>query len=283
VPYTPDAELRIHYTDRGSGDDAVLFIPGLGMREATWAAHAERVAGSRRALAMDPCGSGDSDAPDRPYTPHTVATDVSAVLDDAGAERVHLVGQSMGGMIAQDFVLRHPERVRSLTLVSSFATTDDWSRSVMSARRRLVEVGGLQLQFAVSIHMVFSPKAFREQREFIASLQQRLVADPPVVHAYLRQIDYVAAHDALPRLHEIDVPTLVVVGRDDVLTSAIQSRELAAAIGGARYEEFEESSHGLIWEEPERFGRLLEEFLETVEASISSPSRFHQPRTRSAP
>lgn len=266
MPHTPDPGPRIHYSDRGDGGDAVLFIPGLGMREATWAAHAERIAGSRRALTMDPRGSGDSDTPDSPYTPDTVTADVSAVLDDAGVECVHLVGQSMGGMMAQNFVLRHPARVRSLTLVSSFATTDAWSRDVLAVRRRLIEAGGLELQFAVSIHMVFSPKSFREQREFIASLQRRLASDPPVEHAYLRQIDYVNAHDALPRLHEVDVPTLVVAGGDDVLTSAIQNRELAQAIRGSRYEEFDESSHGLIWEEPERFGRLLEEFLQTVEA-----------------
>ena len=278
MPLTQGRDVRISYSDRGSSENVVLLIPGLGMREVTWAGHVDRISNGRRALTMDPRGSGDSDTPDCPYTPETVSADVEAVLDDAGVERAHVVGQSMGGMIAQDFVLRWPERVRSLTLVSTFAVNDDWSCSVMAARRRMIEAGGLELQFAAAIHMVFSPRAFRRQRSFIESLRRRLATDPPVPHAYLRQIDYIAAHDNLARLHEVDVPTLVVAGRDDVLTSAIQNRELATAIPGARYEEFEEASHGLIWEEPDRFGALLEDFLATVESSEVSDI----PKIRSA-
>jgi 3-oxoadipate enol-lactonase len=259
MPRTRSGDIEINYTDRGSGE-AVVFLPGLGMSEATWGVHAERVARTHRALSIDPRGSGASDTPDEPYLPETVAADVVAVLDDVGVERAHVVGQSMGGMIAQDLALRHPERVRSLVLVSTFGTTDEWSRALMESRRRLIAAGGLPLQFAVSIHFVFSPKAFRELGPFIAGLQERLSTHPPDEAAYLRQIDYIAAHDALSRLSELTMPVLVVAGGDDMLTSAIQNRELAAA-AGARYEEFAEASHGLIWEEPDRFGALLDEHL----------------------
>jgi 3-oxoadipate enol-lactonase len=173
------------------------------------------------------------------------------------------VGQSMGGMIAQDFALAHPERVSSLTLVSTYATVDDWSRQMLEARRRLIEVGGLPLQFSVSVLLVFSPHAFREIRPFIAGLEERLAANPPDERAYLRQLDYCLAHDASERLGELDVPTLVVAGSHDIITSSIQNRELAGLVPGARYEEFENASHGLIWEQPERFGDLLGEFLGT--------------------
>jgi 3-oxoadipate enol-lactonase len=255
---------RIHYSDRGEGPETVLFIPGLGMRETTWAAHAEVIGERRRALSMDPRGSGDSDTPDSAYTPATAVADVTAVLDDAGVDAAHVVGQSMGGMIAQDFALGCPERVRSLTLVSTYGRPDEWSRGVMLARRRMIDAGGLELQFAISIHLVFSPRSFRRQRPFIASLQERLAASPPVLHAYLRQITYVLEHDAVPRLGEIRLPTLVVAGSHDMLTSAIQNRELADAIPGARYEEFAEASHGLIWEEPERFVAMLTGFLDAA-------------------
>jgi 3-oxoadipate enol-lactonase len=257
-------EAGISYGDRGDGSETVLFIPGLGMREATWGMHAEVISRGRRALTMDPRGSGDSDTPDSAYTSATVVADVAAVLDDAGVDAVHVVGQSMGGMIAQDFALACPDRVRSLTLVSTYARADEWSRGIMLARRRMIDAGGLELQFAISIHLVFSPRSFRDHRAFIASLQERLAASPPVLHAYLRQIDYVLQHDATPRLHEIGRPTLVVAGGHDVLTSAIQNRELADAIPGARYEEFADASHGLIWEEPERFADVLTAFLDDV-------------------
>lgn len=261
---TPDG-ITINYSDRGASDDVVLFVPGLGMSEATWAAHAEAAAASgRRALAMDPRGSGASATPDAPYTPELIAADVLAVLDAAGVQRAHLVGQSMGGMMAQDVALRHPERVRSLALVSTFAATDEWSGNIMAMRRRLIETGGLDLQFAVSLYFVFSPASYRSLRPFIAGLEERLATSPPDRAAYLRQIDYIAAHDATAGLGSVTLPTLVVAGGADVLTSALQGRELAALVPGARYEEFAEASHGLIWEEPERFGALLAAFLERV-------------------
>ena len=149
----------------------------------------------------------------------------------------------------------------TLTLVSTYAVGDEWSRRMMQTRRNLIGIGGLALQFSVSVQLVFSPRAFREIRPFIAQLEKRLADNPPDQRAYLRQLDYCDHHDAASRLPEVAVPCLVVAGSHDVLTSAIQNRELAQLIPGARYEEFEGASHGLIWEETERFGDVLAEFL----------------------
>jgi aminoacrylate hydrolase len=260
MPYALSGDVRIHYADQGTGD-TVVFLPGLGMSHATWAVPAERVGRSHRVLAVDPRGSGLSDKPDKPYTRATVAADVCAVLDAAGVDRAHLVGQSMGGMIAQDFALAHPDRVRTLTLVSTYAVADEWVTRMMAARRRLILAGGLPLQFSVSLLLVFSPRAMREIGPFIAELEARLAANPPDERAYLRQIDYCSGHDAAAALGDLGVPSLVISGSHDFVTSAIQGRELAQLIPGAGYEEFEGASHGLIWEEADRFGDVLAGFL----------------------
>jgi len=256
--------VRINYVESGDGEEAVVLLPGLGMSLQTWAQHADQLSSTYRVLSIDPRGSGESETPDHPYTEATVAADVGAVLDAAGVERAHLVGQSMGGMIAQDFALAAPSRVRSLTLVSTYALVDKWSRRALSARRGLIEAGGLPLQFSVSVLFVFSPRSFRGLDEFIDGLEQRLATSPPDERAYLRQLDYCLEHDATGGLGRLSAPTLVVAGAEDFLTSAMQNRELAEMIPGARYEEFRESSHGLIWEEPDRFRTLLSGFLEAV-------------------
>lgn len=264
MPEALSEGVRINYADAGEGEEAVLLLPGLGMSHLTWSAHAAALAPRYRVLSVDPRGSGASDTPDHPYTAATVAADVAAVLDAAGVERAHLVGQSMGGMIAQDFALAAPERVRSLTLVSTYAATDTWSRRVLTARRGLIDAGGLPLQFSVSVFFVFSPRAFRQIPEFIEGIEARLAQNPPDQAAYTRQIDYCLAHDASAGLAQLDLPTLVVAGREDFITSSLQNRELAALVPGARYEEFDDCSHGLIWEQPERFGAVLASFLAEV-------------------
>lgn len=264
MPEAVSEGVRINYADAGSGEETVVLLPGLGMSHLTWAVHAEALAPRYRVLSVDPRGSGLSETPDHPYTAATVAADVAAALDAAGVERAHIVGQSMGGMIAQDFALAAPERVRSLTLVSTYAATDTWSRRVLAARRGLIEAGGLPLQFSMSVFFVFSPRAFREIPEFIEGIESRLRDNPPDEAAYLRQVDYCLDHDATAGLAEVTAPTLVVAGREDFITSAIQNRELAALIPGARYEELDDCSHGLIWEQPERFATLLAGFLKEV-------------------
>jgi pimeloyl-ACP methyl ester carboxylesterase len=270
MPEALSGDVRINYDDQGDGE-AVAFLPGLGMSHATWAAAARRLARTHRVLCVDPRGSGASDKPDAPLTPATVSADLAAVLDAAGVDGAHLVGQSMGGMIAQDFALEHPERVRTLTLVSTCAAADDWTSRMMAARRNLIETGGLALQFSVSLLLVFSPRAFREIGPFIAQLEERLATDPPDERAYLRQLDYCAGHDAAARLGRLAMPCLVVAGSHDVVTSAIQNRELAELIPGARYVEFDGASHGLIWEEPDRFGDVLAGFLAGAAASDPDP------------
>ena len=116
MPTASSDGATIHYSEWGEGDQTLIFLPGLGMSNQTWATHAEALASSYRVLAIDPRGSGESDTPDHVYTAAVVAGDVAAVMDAAGVESAHLVGQSMGGMIAQDFAIAAPERVRSLKI-----------------------------------------------------------------------------------------------------------------------------------------------------------------------
>src|SRR6266568_1060117 len=132
MPHALSGDVRIHYTVDGDGPP-VLLIPGLGMSAATWTGVGGRLASTHRVIYADPRGSGESDTPDVPYTGEDVAADMVAVLDDAGVQRADVVGMSMGGMIAQHLALEHRDRVRSLTLVSTYAATDEWTRRVLDS------------------------------------------------------------------------------------------------------------------------------------------------------
>jgi 3-oxoadipate enol-lactonase len=251
---------QIYYEESGRGETIVL-LPGLGMATPVWQGLRSRLQGRFRILAVDPRGAGRSDKPDKPYDGETVAGDVAAVLDAVGVGRAHVVGHSMGGMIAQETAIRMPERVASLVLVATYAVADEWTRRVLEARRDIIHGMGLEEQFRLAIHFVFSPKAFRTSRDFIAGLERRVAESPPDERGYLRQLDFCLDHDASDRVGAVSVPTLVISGEDDFLTSRFVGRELAGLIPGARYEEMAEASHGLLWEEPGRFADLVADFV----------------------
>jgi 3-oxoadipate enol-lactonase len=164
-------------------------------------------------------------------------------------------------VIAQEVAIRCPERVKSLLLVSTYAAVDDWSRRVLEMRRSMIERLGLADHFRLSVLFVFSPKAFRTMRDWIAGLEQALAERPPDQAAYLRQLDFCLAHDASQQLAAVSVPTLVLTGAEDILTSRFQGRELAGRIGGAEYREVPEASHGLVWEEPTLFAETVADFV----------------------
>jgi 3-oxoadipate enol-lactonase len=267
LPHAASTGALVYDEVSGEGEPIVL-IPGLGMTTAAWEPVCDRLVPSHRVVVVDPRGAGQSDRPDAPYTGEAMSDDLVAVLDDACIERAHLVGHSMGGMIAQEVAIRHADRVRSLILAATYAATDDWSRRVLEVRRMLIERLGLQEQFRMSLLFVFSPWSFRTRRELIAALEQRLRADPPEPRAYLRQLDFCVQHDARECLARISVPSLVVSGAGDVLTSAIQGRELSELIPGARHQEHPEASHGLIWEESGSFADLVSAFLAEHHAAI---------------
>jgi pimeloyl-ACP methyl ester carboxylesterase len=208
---------------------------------------------------MEPRGAGRSDKPDTAYTGQCMAADVSAVLDGLGLESVHLAGISMGGMIAQQYVVRCPSRVRSLGLITTYAACDEWSRRVFDARIELIRRLGLADQFMVSVLFLTGPALTRRRPDLLTWLEHRYVSKPPDPVGFLRQIEFCRAHDLTTELAGVEVPTMVISAADDLLTTTAQGRDLAALIPEAGYVEVPEATHLLAAEHPVHLARLLTE------------------------
>jgi 3-oxoadipate enol-lactonase len=266
VAYATNAGAKLHYEVYGDGAETIVLIPGLGLRGAVWDPVTRLLEESYRVVVVEPRGSGDSATPDEPYTAELVAADLKAVLDDSGVDAGHLVGLSMGGMIAQDFVLAFPDRVNSLVLLSTFASPDQWFTRLFRFRKDLIHRMGILEHFRIYLMFVFSPFAFRNIPDVIARIETSLQQRPPDTEAYLRQIDYCLEHDVTPALSRVQVPTLVITGSHDFLTPVPLGKELAEAIPGAEYREFELASHGLWLEYSKELADACDEFIQRSRA-----------------
>lgn len=260
MPFAESGDCRLYFEDQGGGN-VIVLVPGLGLSADAWGVIAGKLVGSHRVVSVDPRGAGRSDKPDERYTGPMVAADLASILDAAQIETAHVVGLSMGGMIAQEFAIRYPDRLKSLVLASTYAATDDWSRRIFEVRRMIIERIGLLEQFKLSVLTVTSPSTFRTKPEVVEGFERGLIDNLPDKSAYLRQLQYCMDHDTHDRLSAIRVPTLVVTGSDDILTSRFQGRELAEGIPGAEFREVPGGSHVFLFEEPDLFAQTVLEFI----------------------
>jgi len=216
----------------------VLWLQGLNAPGAAWAVQLAHFSRTHRCIAPDARGVGRSDAPDGPYTTRLLAEDALRVLDACEVPRAHVVGISLGGAAAQELALAHPERVRSLALLATFAAQSPRSRALLTAWRILYPVvaGSPTLREAwekQAYAWLFTDAFWRVEANVRAAL--RFAATQPLqpVQGFLGQIDAALAHDARDRLPSLRVPALVVHGALDQLASPAGAEELARLIPGA--------------------------------------------------
>ncbi|PYN85586.1 MAG: alpha/beta hydrolase [Candidatus Rokuibacteriota bacterium] len=250
------------YQDVGDGEPLVLIM-GFGGDTTAWALQMADFPARHRVIAFDNRGVGRSDAPDHPYTTRMMAGDALGLMDALGVDRAHVLGVSMGGMIAQELALARPDRVRSLHLACTFARPDAYMLALNAAWREMRLGLGRESTLRALALWLFSPTTYAERPDFIEALLQNSLANPypQSLAGFLRQGEAVAAHDALERLPAIRCPTLVSVAEDDILVPPRFSRELVSRVRGAELQLVPGAGHGYFLERPDLFNALSLDFI----------------------
>jgi len=269
--------IELYYEEHGSGDP-LLLIMGLAADSMAWLFQLPDFSKHYRTIVFDNRGVGRSSKPSGPYTIGQMADDTAGLLDVLGIARTHVVGVSMGGMIAQELVLRHPPRVRSLVLGCTYPEPDaDIERqrqfSLQQFGGKVTAGGEMQIDLSALDPMSFFqhllPNVFNQRfidtelpklmQLFAGALQYGFSME-----AILGQVAAVMTHKATDRLHQIKVPTLVITGDADRLVPPANSDVLARNIPGARLVKIPGGSHGFNFETPDRFNREVLNFLASV-------------------
>ena len=262
MPTVAASGIDLHYLEAGAGEPLVLVM-GFGGDHLSWAFQLAALSASYRVIAFDNRGEGRSGAPDVAYTTRMMADDTAALMDRLDVPRAHVVGVSLGGMIAQELAVGHPERVRSLQLHGTAARADRYLQALMENLRMVRRgLGAESAQRAMALWL-FGPSSFNERPEFIESLLYAAKTQPYPQSdvGFLRQGDAVISHDALARLHRITCPTLIAVGEEDQLTPPRCSHEILSAIPHAEFHTIPGAGHAYFWEKPAEFNTLCLNFL----------------------
>ena len=207
MPTVRVGDIQMFYQDVGEGESLVLIM-GFGGDHTAWALQMADFSARHRVIAFDNRGVGQTDSPDHPYTTKMMAGDALGLMDALGIDRAHVLGVSMGGMIAQELVLARPDRVCSLHLACTFARPDAYMRALNSAWRDMRIGLGHESTLRTLGLWLFSPKTYAERPDFIETLLQNSLANPypQSLAGFLRQSEAVAAHDALERIGAIRLP-----------------------------------------------------------------------------
>ncbi len=257
--------ITIHYEETGSGTPLVL-IGGLTSTLEAWDGMVPALARRHRVIRPDNRGSGRTrvEPDDGRRSMERFADDVALLLDALAIERTHLLGASMGGMIVQEFALRHPGRLRSLVIACShhggpqaLPTPPEVAAAMVAGAAQGADAASRRAGLAVLFH----PKSFETAADAIAGYDASKHEHPHSAAELAQRAAAVAAFDASERLSSIDAPTLVIHGADDRVVPAENGRRIAERIRGAEWVAVPEAGHVFFLEHPRATERAILDFL----------------------
>jgi len=264
-----------YYEKRGKGE-ALFFISGMGGDHNDWKWQLPSHARYFSCYTFDPRGSGKSAAAAHgqtadTYTAELLADDLAAIMDVLGIDKAHILGGSMGGVIAQAFALRHPERLLSLSLHSTFARVTGKMRAQFETELYLLgklEVGDVLRSLAP---LIWAERTLTERRHIIEKFRSNRKTTGIAVDArvYELQARLVLGVDYLAELGRIYVPVLVTTGQDDGLVPPEESRLIHNAIPGSRLKVFPGCGHAVTIENPQGFNTVSLRFLKAQKGARS--------------
>lgn len=271
--------IRIHYTVRGKGPVLIAHSGGPGMDARAWDDLA-KIDQFVTVVAIHPRGSGLSgSSPDNAYLMPDYASDLEALRLQLGLEKPMLMGWSHGGMVAQQFAFTYPDALSKLILFDTSAHFGEFLGDIEGAVKEFKDKPWFEKSFAalqkewageyktdedMSVLWAEEMKFYFKEFDARAQAYHQRTQHLPVRIAPLKKFndDEAPTFDLRPRLKEIKVPTLVIVGRHDFITNISMAEEMVRHIPNAKLEIFEESGHFALVEEPKKFYRVLKEFVD---------------------
>lgn len=259
MPSIQSGDVKINYEIEGSGN-TIVFINGITMDLSGWAYQVPAFTEYFQILRYDCRGQGLSDKPVTKYTQDVHTSDLKNLIDELEIERVSVIGLSNGGMIAQHFALRYPEMLDKLVLVDTCCYVDSLLSLMIDIWIRATRLGGNEFRYDVTIPFVFSNDFIAENSENILKMKENSVRmnDPDAIINLARACK---EHDLSRSINNINVPTLILVGEQDILIPPRHSEYLYHNIKNSKLTRIEGCGHIPSIEKPGIFNKTVIGFL----------------------
>ena len=253
---------KLYYEIHGEGEP-LLLIQGLASDASAWPDQIPAFQKHFTVITFDNRDVGRSSPARGAYSIADMAEDTAGLMDALGVKQAHVLGVSLGGMIAQELVLRHPDKVRKLILGCTVAQVARFHVSILQVWKWIRQHDPDNEVFPIEAIVWGMTHDFLKNAAGVDQMIEGLRNPqfPVSPEAYGRQADAARAFDVLDRVGAVTVPTLVLVGDQDILTPPWASRKLAAAIPGAKLQVIEGGAHGFFLEIPESVNKAVLDFL----------------------
>src|SRR3984957_13357107 len=268
MPFVENQDAKIYWDEQGSGEP-LLLIEGLSYPSYMWHRTRPILAQTYRTIAFDNRGVGQSDVPEGVYSIELMASDAAAVLDAAGVQSAHVFGVSMGGMIAQEFALQYPKRVRSLILGCTAAGGPTAVRAEREATQMLMARNKMSPEQAAeaAVPFVYDSATPRERIDEDLAIRRPWFPRP---EAYVAQLQGILAWEAYSRLSGIMAPTLVIHGERDRLVPPGNGKLIAERVAGAKLLMIPHASHLFLTDQTEVSLHAILQFLKQQPGTAGS-------------
>jgi len=253
MPFAKVNGINIHYKLEGDGPEIVVLVNGLADDLETWEGQMDDLLNEGfRVLRYDNRGIGKSDRPAGHYTTRQMADDGKALVDHLGISDFHLLGVSMGGMIAQEWALAYPDDLRSALFCATYAWPGPFcTRMFEFWRDAAPKIGPAEIMRDVTV-WAFTQDFFENRTDELEGFEKEVALLDQTPEHYLAQLNSIIEHDTRDRLKNITVPTLVLAGEEDILIPVELSRRLHQGIAGSVWATCK-GGHACLWEHPKSF------------------------------
>ncbi len=261
MPIAKVNDIDLHYKLDGDGEETIVLINGLADDVETWFAQLDDfLAAGYRVLRIDNRGIGASAKPAGPYSSRMLADDAKALVDLLGVADFHLMGVSMGGMIAQEYALAYPADLRTATFGCTYAAPGPFCSRMFAMWADMAPVLGVPFVMRDVTLWAFTLPFFEARGGDLAEFETAMRYMDQPVHAYLAQLAVIQNHDTTDRLGQISTPSLVLAGEQDILIPVALSRRIHDGIPGSEWSTTK-GGHACLWEHPAEFNKTYLDFV----------------------
>jgi pimeloyl-ACP methyl ester carboxylesterase len=264
MPKVRANNITLNYDQQGAGDPLIL-IPYLAADYACYAFQVADYAKHFTCISIDLRGAGESDKPEGDYSTELFADDVAAFMQALGIPKAHISGLSLGAAAGMWLAVKHPDKVKSLSLHSAWPKSDPFQKVVVEGWQVTAKALGSVPEMVIRsiFPWCFTPELYAAKPDYIESLAGFVRSRPAQpIAAFLQQSNAVMAHDASAQLSRITAPTQVTFGRHDLLTSTRFADQITGVVRNSELLVFEECSHAAIYEKVEEFNQKTLAFLQ---------------------